>query len=140
MRPPVPPPEAIVPARPPEAIVPARPSVAADSAEVALRIAAHGTEPFWAVVVSDSGVVYSSPDEPDGVRFPRAAPVQLGDTLVVRAARGGAEPRRLELRVWPGDCTNGMSEQVFPMTARLWLLWLSDEPQEGCATTERRGS
>ena len=40
-----------------------------------------GTEPFWGVRIDTSGIVFSSPEVPDGIRLGLSVPVLDSDTL-----------------------------------------------------------
>ncbi|MBI1723895.1 MAG: hypothetical protein HYR48_08315 [Gemmatimonadetes bacterium] len=97
------------------------------------RVAAHGTEPFWAVSIDASGVVYRTPEDTAGVRFPPAGRRTAGDIVAYRSERATGEPRSIEVRLGPGACSNGMSEIRYPLTAEVHLM---GDTLHGCA--ERR--
>lgn len=115
------------------------PAVAASPAPVpadsgaADRVAAHGTEPFWAVSIDASGVAYRTPEDTAGVRFPPARRRTAGNIVAYRSERATGEPRSIEVRLRSGPCSNGMSEIQYPLTAEVHLM---GDTLRGCA--ERR--
>ncbi|MDE1467690.1 COG3650 family protein [Aurantiacibacter sp. D1-12] len=85
-----------------------------------------GTEPFWGADIADGTMTYSTPENIDGTSFP-----------VTRfAGRGGLsfsgemEGVQIDVLVTPGDCSDGMSDQVFPFNA---TIEIGDEQRSGCA-------
>lgn len=104
----------------------------ADSVIVAL-----GNEPFWNVRVSGDEIRYRDPEHQDGFRFPPAAAVREGDTLVFRTRRelpaGDPGPRILELRIRTEACSDGMSDRKYSLKARLQI---GEETRTGCAYRE----
>lgn len=109
------------------------PRMMVDSLRAGRVLIALGNEPFWNVRVRSSEIRFTSPDHLDGFRFLPVAPVAEGDATIYRTQRepgGAAEPRALELRVRPGECSDGMSDRRYPMTAELRL---DDVDYRGCA-------
>lgn len=85
---------------------------AATAESIPLQLIARGTEPFWAIEVDGSRLVWKTPDQPEGVavlterRFERD-----GVRYVARDADA------FELAIAPGRCSDGMSDLVYPFTA-----------------------
>lgn len=88
--------------------------------------AAVGTEPFWNVTVRGTNAVYTTPEN------------QRGRSLTVRRityARGVEFAADLDGRVFwlnirPGQCSDGMSDKRYPMTA---TLRVRGQTLQGCA-------
>ncbi|MFT3896730.1 MAG: hypothetical protein QM719_03405 [Thermomonas sp.] len=72
-----------------------------------------GTEPFWGVRVDGDALVFTTPDDPDGQRLPATSESQ-GDAMVWS---GSADGRDYSLRIAPGECSDGMSDNAFDHTA-----------------------
>lgn len=99
-----------------------------DQSEV---ITALGTEPFWSATVTGPRMTYSTPDNIDG------APIE-----VTRFAGNGGlgftgtlEGAALQMAVTPGQCTDGMSDRLYPFTV---TLLIGDAQLEGCAYTDNQ--
>lgn len=90
---------------------------------------AFGNEPFWSVTVSDEGLRFDSPADSAGVRFPAVPPVASGDTLrwVSKSDRGS-----IDVRVWPGTCSDGMSDHLWTHAS---AVRLNETSYLGCAET-----
>lgn len=75
-----------------------------------LAFHAIGTEPFWSLDIGPSGLRFTTPEDTLGIRFPPVSADASGDTIQWRAsaARGS-----LEARLWPGSCSDGMSDRVW---------------------------
>lgn len=86
-----------------------------------------GTEPFWAVHVSDETLRFMTPEDQEGtvVPFTRAA---AGDDEV--ALDAVLEGRKLHLVGRIAECSDGMSDRVYPYTI---TITLDDETLNGCA-------
>lgn len=101
-------------------------------------ITAGGTEPFWAVTIVpiDQGTTdltieanYSTPDMPEGQLFSMtrfAGNNGLGYS-------GNLNGQSVNLALTPGDCSDGMSERIYPYTA---TMLLGEETLYGCAHTD----
>ena len=76
---------------------------------------ARGNEPFWAVEVADSGIVYRSPEHAAGVVY-RNVVYQSGDSTRTWRASSNGRPITLILELM--RCTDSMSGQESPWTAR----------------------
>jgi len=90
-----------------------------------------GTEPFWGGQVSGGSLTYTTPDNPDGARI-----------AVERfAGRGGLsftgtfEDADFEMTVTPLECSDGMSDRIYPFTV---TLKMGDDLREGCGWSDRQ--
>ena len=116
------------PADAPAAGVTATPVANSGGMDISQPITARGTEPFWAVTITEgTKFKLSRPDQPDlAAEAPGAALSPDGATWVARGAKG----EQLTVTLKPGDCSDGMSDLKYPMTAEVVLL---NEPLKGCA-------
>jgi uncharacterized membrane protein len=103
---------------------PSRPATE-PSGPVAYR--ALGTEPFWGLHIGPAELRFTTPDDPEGMRFASAEPVRSGDTLMWTSGAAGAS---LEARVWPGECSDNMSDKVWTHTS---VVQLGATTYHGCA-------
>jgi uncharacterized membrane protein len=91
-----------------------------------------GTEPFWNVTVSKSGIVYSSPDTRK-LTFPYVAPLTAAgrpaDLVRVYRLRGRGNHSILTIKK-VSACSDGMSDKNYPYSA---TLILGNTVLEGCA-------
>jgi len=68
-----------------------------------------GTEPFWSITVASGRITYESPEGGFSVRAPRGQ--ELGDGRIW-------ETRRITLQASNRECSDGMSDTVYPQTVR----------------------
>jgi uncharacterized membrane protein len=94
-------------------------------------VAARGTEPFWAVEVGDSGIVWRQPDEPKEIAL-GAAQTQDAEGAVRYHASGNGHD--LELLVDAQICRDPMSGEYFAYSARAVL---DTKEFSGCARVGR---
>jgi uncharacterized membrane protein len=94
---------------------------------MALPLRALGTEPFWALDVDSTGLRFITPDDTSGIRFPPAAPSAIGDNVVWM---GETDRAAIAVRIWPGRCSDGMSDRVYAYAA---IVRLSGTEYRGCA-------
>jgi uncharacterized membrane protein len=106
--------------------------VEAEAAITQPTIIALGTEPFWSVVAENGTLAWTSPEEPVG-RPVTASAVSLHRGWLFRATLDG---KPLELVVADVRCSDGMSETVYPMTAKLLK---GAETFHGCARDSAPG-
>ena len=122
----------------------ARETTAYDGIASGEAISLVGTEPFWSAGIEDGTMRYMTlenqdGDDQEGVVFPveRFAgnnglsfsgriPDRTGDR------NAGAA---VDVAVTPGDCSDGMSDRIFPYVA---TLSVGDETLRGCAYTDRQ--
>lgn len=90
---------------------------------------ARGNEPFWAVELTGSELVYSGADRPEQ-RAPQNAPLVQGTMAVWESTTGAGNPIKVTLT--GTDCSDGMSEVSYPLTA---MVEISGEMLMGCAAT-----
>ena len=105
------------PANPPGDAVPpgaAVPPAAPETRTVARAYKVIGTEPFWGLEISDTGLRFSTPDNIDGAGYPPVEPVASGDTLTWRTEANGSS---VEARIWPARCSDGMSDRIWTYAA-----------------------
>lgn len=89
-----------------------------------------GTEPFWGGQVQQGALLYTTPEQPDGVAI-----------AVKRfAGRGGLsysgelENAPFDLVISHAPCSDGMSDRTYPFTVSLSV---KGEMRQGCAWTDR---
>ena len=90
------------------------------------RLQALGTEPFWSLEVRPGALRYSSPEVLDGIEF--AVHETLNGTT--RRFAGTLQGKPAVLTIASGTCSDGMSDTVYPYTAR--FAW-GEETRQGCA-------
>jgi uncharacterized membrane protein len=91
-----------------------------------VRLQVLGTEPFWSIEINGDTLRYSSPENPNGTEF---AATQ-GSTGMGTRYFGTLDGKPLSLLIEPGQCSDGMSEAVYPLSAM--LSW-GTATQHGCA-------
>ncbi|MHA6332924.1 COG3650 family protein [Qipengyuania sp. CAU 1752] len=94
-------------------------------------ITATGTEPFWNAKIAGSNLTYSTPENLDGTiivveRFVGQGGIGFSGELGQRA---------FDLLVTPGQCSDGMSDRLYPYTVSLKI---GDDLRTGCAFTDRQ--
>jgi len=88
-----------------------------------------GTEPFWSVDITPEALVYSTPDgAPLGAGNP--GPTVQGTTAVYAAA--GADGTALVVTLIATECSDGMSDRTYPLTARVEA---GSQTLNGCAAS-----
>jgi uncharacterized membrane protein len=90
---------------------------------------ARGTEPFWAVELTGSELVYNGLDRPEQ-RAPQNQPVVQGTMAMWESTTGAGNPIKVTLTAT--DCSDGMSDLSYPLTA---MVEISGETLMGCAAT-----
>lgn len=90
------------------------------------RFQALGTEPFWSVEVLPGQLRYMAPEQLDGITFAATA-TSLGSGYRYAGTMAGA---KVTLTIAPGQCSDGMSDQVYAYTA---ALTIADQAMAGCA-------
>jgi uncharacterized membrane protein len=93
---------------------------------------AFGTEPFWSVKVSHTGIVYYSFDRGEKQTFPYVIPLsadgRLPDTVRVYKLQNNSNTMLIIRKV--DACSDGMSDNLYPYSA---LFIQRDMVLEGCA-------
>lgn len=96
-----------------------------------MSFTALGTEPFWSVKTNQYEVVYSTPELPEGVRLISGygySKDAAGRESISFSAKLNGEI--LVLQIKTGQCSDGMSDTVYPFTA---TLRIGDRTEQGCA-------
>jgi uncharacterized membrane protein len=88
-----------------------------------------GTEPFWSVEMTPDALVYSTP-EGEGLRSANPGPTVQGTTAVFAAAT--ADGTALVVTLIATECSDGMSDRVYPLTARVEA---ANQTLNGCAAS-----
>jgi uncharacterized membrane protein len=90
-----------------------------------------GTEPFWNVTVSKSGIIYSSPNAKKQT-FPYVTPIKAtGRTAdIVRVYRLQGKPNSMLIIKKESTCRDGMSDKQYPYSV---TFILDNTVLEGCA-------
>jgi uncharacterized membrane protein len=86
---------------------------------------AKGTEPFWAVQIRKETLVLTRPDHAD-LTAPHGGP-QVADGAAVW--NGGVGRAALKVTLRKGECSDGMSDRTYPLTAEVEI---GDETLKGC--------
>lgn len=89
-----------------------------------------GTEPFWGATIADGNLTWATPENSDGT------------TISVQrfAGRGGLsfsgdlEEAAMDVAITPGDCSDGMSDRVYPFHA---TVQIGARQYAGCAWREK---
>jgi uncharacterized membrane protein len=86
-----------------------------------------GTEPFWSLDIGPSGLRFTTPEDSAGIRTPAVPAEARGDSLHWSAA---VERASLDVMLWPGDCSDGMSDRVWKYHA---AVRVDTTAYRGCA-------
>lgn len=115
--PPLPPPEDAVPA----------PVLSGVDLSSPVRIV--GNEPFWSVELTGTEMVYTTPEPPER-RAPQPHPVIQGTTATYETET--ADGTALKVTLVATECSDGMSDRIYPLTA---MVKLGDLDLTGCAAS-----
>lgn len=88
-----------------------------------------GTEPFWAVEITPTGLIYSGVDRPEQ-KAANPGPVLQGTVAVWTTATDAKTP--LVVTLMATDCSDGMSDRTYPLTAKVEI---GTESLTGCAAS-----
>ena len=89
-----------------------------------------GTEPFWGGEVTGDELRYTTPENQEGAVI--AVERFAGNNGV--AYSGVLNGSAFDMTVTPGQCSDGMSDRMYPFTV---TLKIADETRGGCAWTDR---
>ncbi|MDP3405111.1 MAG: hypothetical protein Q8S03_10505 [Brevundimonas sp.] len=117
------------PAPPAEAPAPPPEPVMLGGVDLNQPVRVLGTEPFWSVEMTPDALVYSTP-EGEGLRSANPGPTVQGTTAVYAAAT--ADGTALVVTLIATECSDGMSDRVYPLTARVEA---GNETFNGCAAS-----
>ncbi|MDZ4370566.1 MAG: hypothetical protein U1C74_03995 [Phenylobacterium sp.] len=105
----------VSPAAPSATAPKAAASPAGATMDISQPIVARGTEPFWAIrVTNGKTLTYSAPGEPDRVFEAQGAAVSPGRATWVAQGPGGEQ---VTLTMYASDCSDGMSDLRYPWAA-----------------------
>lgn len=110
------------------ASAPAAPTAPAMLAGVDLGqpVRALGTEPFWSVEITSDTLTYTTPE---GAPLNAANPgVEMQGTTAAYKTTANGQP--FEITLIATECSDGMSDRVFPLTA---LVKIGETTLNGCA-------
>lgn len=93
-------------------------------------VRAIGTEPFWGTVIADGRATYTTPDDQDGTTL--GVETFVGNNGI--SYSGTLNGTRFDLMVTASECSDGMSDRIYPFTA---TVQLGDVVRTGCAFTMR---
>ena len=118
------------PAEQPKELDPApEPAPVLAGVDLTKPLRALGNEPFWFVDLTGTELVYGGPDRPEQ-RAPQNAPVVQGTMAVWESTTAAGNP--LTVTLTATDCSDGMSNRTYPLTA---MVKIGDETLMGCAAT-----
>ncbi len=92
-------------------------------------VRALGTEPFWSVDLTGTGMIYTAA-EPPGQTAPQPDPVVQGTTATYEAET--ADGTALRVTLIATECSDGMSDRTYPLTA---MVKVGDLDLNGCAAS-----
>jgi len=93
-----------------------------------------GTEPFWSIDISESGITFQTPDA-GPVTYPFTPPINKGDVIEFFTSLGsGGDQSTLKIILRPGTCSDGMSDTVYPYSVEAAL---DGRSLRGCAKEKR---
>lgn len=100
---------------------------ASSNIDISQPITARGTEPFWALTINGKTFRLSRPDQPDvSATAPGAAIADGRATWIAKTTDG----QQVTVTLYASECSDGMSDLKYPMTAEVALL---NESLRGCA-------
>ena len=114
------------PASPPEA---PEPAPVLGGVDLAKPVRALGTEPFWSVEFTGTEMVYTTPEPPEQ-RAPQPSPVVQGTTATWETET--ADGTALSVTLIATECSDGMSDRTYPLTA---MVKLGELELTGCAAS-----
>lgn len=92
-------------------------------------VRAIGTEPFWGIEITPQSLTYTAVDHP-GLTAANPGPTIQGTTAVYAAA--GGDGTTLVVTLIATECSDGMSDRIYPLTARVEL---GSQTLNGCAAS-----
>ena len=78
-----------------------------------------GNEPFWAVQVDTGGIVFKTPENQDGLRFPISVPTYVGDSGRFTSVTPTTPGHEIEVVFDHRPCADSMSDRKWGYTARV---------------------
>lgn len=86
-------------------------------AEGAFRL--QGNEPFWGVIVRGDALIYTTPEYPNGIRFPATAPQREGSALRWVSVTPAPAAHTLEVSLEEKACQDSMADRQWTHTASI---------------------
>ena len=93
-------------------------------------VRALGTEPFWSVEITPDALIYTRVDQPEQRAPNHGATIQ--GTVATYATSTNLQ-KALNVRLIATECSDGMSDRVYPLTARVEI---GDDILTGCAASK----
>lgn len=90
-----------------------------------------GTEPFWGMRIFGEQVVYSTPSNIDGISIPVTRFAGNGGL----GFHGELDGQTVNIAVTPGDCSDQMSDRIYPFTA---TARIGDTELAGCGYSDNQ--
>ena len=119
------PPAPVPQAAPPSQEAPMAKRAPGDATPPMTVFRAFGTEPFWNVNVEGDTLTFTTPDDPVGVAM-QGSRREVDGGIELHGTHAG---KAFTLSVAPGECSDGMSDEVYAMTARFHF---GDMDYTGC--------
>lgn len=88
-----------------------------------------GTEPFWSAQIDESALTWSTPDNIDGNEIAITRFAGNGGLGVSGTLEGAA----LQMAITPGDCSDGMSDRIYPYIV---TVTIGEAQLNGCGYTD----
>ncbi|WP_296815571.1 hypothetical protein [Brevundimonas sp.] len=108
---------------------PPPPSLELGGVDLAGDVNLLGTEPFWGVEITGGQIRLAGVDRPE-MTAPRTTPVIQGTTGTWTSTTDDGQP--LVITVIDTDCSDGMSDRTYPLTARVQI---GMETLNGCGAS-----
>jgi len=104
--------------------------IACDAPVFEGEFVANGNEPFWAIEIRDKGIVYRSPEIPQGRVYPYALTPTASDAVLYASKTNDPVVSTIEIALEPARCIDSMSGELRSFKAHLVL---DGQRLEGCA-------
>lgn len=88
-----------------------------------------GTEPFWGAKIAGGTMIYTTPENIDGVSIPVTRFAGNGGL----GLHGEWTGKPVQIAVTPGECSDGMSDRIYPFTA---TVRIGESDLAGCGYTD----
>ena len=115
------------PAPPPADAPAAAPAQPSNTLDISQPLTARGNEPFWALSIDGTKMTLKRPLQPDLLAETPGAALEPGRAIWIAKAADGSQ---LTVTLYVSECSDGMSDARYPMTAEVVLL---NESLRGCA-------
>ena len=112
---------------PAPAPAPVEPAAVLAGVDLTKPVRVAGTEPFWAIELTGTEMVYSGVDRPEQ-RAPQPHPLVQGTVANYQATTTSGT--KIAIMLAATECSDGMSDRVYPLTAQVKV---GEEELSGCA-------